>query len=165
MNPADARSSNAPPPERGRRIAVDVGSVRIGVASCDPDGVLATPLETVARTADGRDADRIAALVDEYEAVEVIVGLPTTLRGEHGRAADAVEAFVAVLAPRIDPVPITLHDERLTTTVATQMLRAGGRSAKKQRAVIDQAAAVAILQSWLDLRATRRAASARQLGD
>ncbi len=137
---------------RGRRIAVDVGSVRIGVASCDPDGMLATPVETVARTSDGSDLTRIAALVDEYEAIEVIVGLPTTLRGEHGAAAEAATSFGTRIGTRIAPVPVVFHDERLTTVAATQMLRASGRSARSQRAVIDQAAAVAILQSWLDLR-------------
>src|SRR5207237_1341382 len=83
------------------RLAVDVGSVRIGVASCDPDGMLATPVETVARSRDGRDIGRIAALVDEYEAIEVIIGLPTTLRGEHGAAADAATAFGNRLAGRV----------------------------------------------------------------
>ncbi|KQR98691.1 Holliday junction resolvase [Williamsia sp. Leaf354] len=138
---------------RGRRIAVDVGSVRIGVASCDPDGMLATPIETVARSKDASDIDRITDIVAEYEAVEVVVGMPTTLRGEHGAAAQAATAFADRLATRIAPVPITFHDERLTTAAATQMLRASGRSAKQQRSVIDQAAAVAILQSWLDLQA------------
>ncbi len=137
---------------RGRRLAVDVGSVRIGVASCDPDGMLATPVETVARTSDGRDLTRIAELVAEYEAVEVIVGLPTTLRGEHGAAADAATGFGARISRRIDPVPVVFHDERLTTVAATAMLRASGRSTRSHKAVIDQAAAVAILQSWLDLR-------------
>ncbi|GAA1464040.1 Holliday junction resolvase RuvX [Williamsia maris] len=138
---------------RGRRLAVDVGSVRIGVASCDPDGMLATPVETVARSSDGRDLTRIAELVAEYEAIEVIVGLPTTLRGEHGAAADAATGFGARIARRIDPVPVVFHDERLTTVAATAMLRASGRSTRSHKAVIDQAAAVAILQSWLDQRA------------
>lgn len=142
---------------RGRRLAVDVGSVRIGVASCDPDGMLATPVETVARASDGRDLTRIAELVIEYEAVEVIVGLPTTLRGEHGAAADAATDFGARIAKRVDPVPVVFHDERLTTVAATAMLRASGRSTRSHKAVIDQAAAVAILQSWLDQRARRHA--------
>lgn len=135
---------------RGRRLAVDVGSVRIGVAACDPDGMLATPVETVPRSRDGADLVRLARLVTEYDAVEVIVGLPTTLRGDHGPAAQTATAFADALRRRVAPVPVTVHDERLTTALASRALRAGGRSAKKQRAVIDQAAAVEILQSWLD---------------
>ncbi|MEE4022941.1 Holliday junction resolvase RuvX [Gordonia sp. PKS22-38] len=138
---------------RGRRLGVDVGSVRIGVAVCDPDGILATPVETVRRTprADD-DIRRIAALVDEYEAVGVIVGLPKTLRNESGTAAELAREFGDRLAARIDPVGVEYHDERLTTVTATQALRDSGISAKSSRAVIDQAAAVAILQGWLDSR-------------
>ncbi|MCP2195338.1 putative holliday junction resolvase [Williamsia deligens] len=135
---------------RGRRLAVDVGSVRIGVATCDPDGMLATPVETVPRVGDGRDLRRLADLVTEYDAVEVIVGLPRNLRGEHGPAAQAVTAFADSLRTRVDPVPVTMHDERMTTAVAGRALRAGGRTSRQQRAIIDQAAAVEILQSWLD---------------
>ncbi|MCH5643543.1 MULTISPECIES: Holliday junction resolvase RuvX [unclassified Gordonia (in: high G+C Gram-positive bacteria)] len=138
---------------RGRRLGVDVGSVRIGVAVCDPDGILATPVETVARTPDG-DADvaRIAALAGEYEAVGVVVGLPKTLRNETGAAAVAAQDFGDRLAARIAPVGVEYHDERLTTVTAHQAMRASGRNAKSSRAVIDQAAAVAILQGWLDAR-------------
>ncbi|MGV9824837.1 MULTISPECIES: Holliday junction resolvase RuvX [unclassified Gordonia (in: high G+C Gram-positive bacteria)] len=138
---------------RGRRIGVDVGSVRIGVAVCDPDGILATPVETVRHSpGDNGDIDRIAALVSEYEAVEVIVGLPKTLRNTSGPAADKARAFGTRLASRIAPVPVTYHDERLTTVTAQQALHASGRSVKSSRGVIDQAAAVAILQGWLDSR-------------
>ncbi|GAA1903366.1 Holliday junction resolvase RuvX [Williamsia serinedens] len=148
MTVADGEPSPARP--RGRRLAVDVGSVRIGVAACDPDGMLATPVETVPRVGDGRDLARIAALVDEYDAVEVIVGLPTTLRGDHGPAAQTATSFAEALRRRVGDVPVTLHDERMTTALASRSLRAGGRSSKQQRAIIDQAAAVEILQSWLD---------------
>ncbi|MEH3155348.1 MAG: Holliday junction resolvase RuvX [Gordonia paraffinivorans] len=148
MTVADGEPS--PTLRRGRRLAVDVGSVRIGVAACDPDGMLATPVETVPRVRDGRDLARIAALVAEYDAVEVIVGLPTTLRGDHGPAAQTATSFADELRRRIGDVPVTLHDERMTTALAGRALRAGGRSSKQQRAIIDQAAAVEILQSWLD---------------
>ncbi|MDY6809253.1 MAG: Holliday junction resolvase RuvX [Actinomycetota bacterium] len=138
---------------RGRRLGVDVGSVRVGVAVCDPDGILATPVETVQRTP-RTDADlaRIAALVEEYEAVGVVVGLPKTLRNESGTAAGLARDFGDSLAERIAPVSVEYHDERLTTVTATQALRASGVNAKSSRAVIDQAAAVAILQGWLDTR-------------
>lgn len=143
-------------PGRGRRIAVDVGSVRIGVASCDPDCILATPVETVPRSKekgpDAPDIRRIVALVEEYEAVEVIVGLPQTLRGERGKAADLASAFARRLQRGIEPIPVRMADERLTTVTASRALRESGVSAKGQRPMIDQAAAVAILQGWLDER-------------
>ncbi|MFZ2177927.1 MAG: Holliday junction resolvase RuvX [Rhodococcus sp. (in: high G+C Gram-positive bacteria)] len=143
-------------PGRGRRIGVDVGSVRIGVASSDPDGILATPVETVPRSTergpDAPDIRRIAEIVAEYEAVEVIVGLPQTLRGERGKAASIAIAFVKRLRRRLDPIPVRMTDERLTTVTASRALRESGVKARGQRSVIDQAAAVAILQGWLDER-------------
>ncbi|WP_084957959.1 Holliday junction resolvase RuvX [Thermoactinospora rubra] len=133
---------------QGVRLGVDVGSVRIGVARCDPSGLLATPVETVRR---GRgDLDRLAALCEEHAAIEVIVGLPTSLSGREGQAAAAARAFAARLAVRLAPVPVRLFDERLTTVAAQQGLRASGVKAGKQRAVVDQAAAVVLLQDALD---------------
>jgi putative holliday junction resolvase len=135
---------------RGRRIAIDVGDARIGVASCDPDGILATPVETVP----GRDAPaarrRLAALVEEYEPIEVVVGLPRSLNGREGPAAAKVRGFARELAKRVAPVPVRLVDERMTTVTATQGLRASGVRSKKGRSVVDQAAAVVILQSALE---------------
>ncbi|GAA5054046.1 Holliday junction resolvase RuvX [Nocardia callitridis] len=146
-------------PGRGRRIGVDVGSVRIGVASCDPDGILATPVETVAtvkkntrRDTVSADVARIADIVREYEAVEVIVGLPRTLRAESGSAATLANAFAKRLREIVAPVPVRLSDERLTTVTAARALRDSGVRARGQRQVIDQAAAVSILQGWLDER-------------
>jgi putative Holliday junction resolvase len=133
----------------GRRLGVDVGAVRVGVALSDPDGVLATPLATVPRDAD--TVRSIAGLVAEHEVVEVVVGLPRTLAGREGAAADAARAFADALAGAVE-VPVVFADERLTTVVATQQLRERGVKGRKQRSVIDQAAAVAILQSWLDAR-------------
>jgi putative Holliday junction resolvase len=132
---------------RGRRLGVDVGSVRVGVALSDPDGLLATPLVTLPR--DERSAAAVAALVAEHEAVGVVVGLPRTLAGREGAAAEAARAFVAELEPVLD-VPLELSDERLTTVVATRQLRESGRKGRRQRAVVDQVAAVGILQGWLD---------------
>jgi putative Holliday junction resolvase len=135
---------------RGRRIAVDVGDARIGVASCDPDGILATPVETVP----GRDVPsahrRLAAIVDEYEPIEVVVGLPRSLKGGEGPAAAKVRAFAQEMARRIAPVPVRLVDERMTTVTAAQGLRASGVSSKKGRKVVDQVAAVVILQNALE---------------
>ncbi|WP_280425230.1 Holliday junction resolvase RuvX [Nocardia carnea] len=161
-------------PGRGRRLGIDVGSVRIGVAASDPDGVLATPVETVPRAgspgrrsgrnpggaaaggkqATGADIARIAAIAAEYEAVEIIVGLPRTLRGESGTAARLAVEFAGKLRDSLPEVPIRLSDERLTTVSAARALRDSGVRARGQRQVIDQAAAVSILQSWLDERSS-----------
>ncbi len=139
-----------------------MGSVRIGVACSDPDAILATPVETVRRDRNGRHLRRLAELAAQLEAVEVVVGLPRTLADRTGPSAiDAIEVADA-LAQRIAPTPVRLADERLTTVAAQRSLRAAGVRAKEQRAVIDQAAAVAILQSWLD---QRRAAVAGESSD
>jgi putative Holliday junction resolvase len=135
---------------RGRRLGVDVGAVRVGVALCDPDGLIATPLVTLARdAAGGADLRALAELVAEHDAVEVVVGLPRTLAGREGPAAQLALEFAEAIRGVVD-VPVVLHDERLTTVVATQQLRARGVKGRKQRAVIDQAAAVGILQGYLD---------------
>jgi putative Holliday junction resolvase len=146
------RPGDSPEPGRGRRLGIDVGSVRIGVAASDPDGILATPLETIRRDRCGKHVRRLARLAAELPAVEVIVGLPRTLTNRTGPSAcDAIELAEA-LAQRIAPTPVRLADERLTTVSAQRSLRAAGVRAKEQRAVIDQAAAVAILQDWLNGR-------------
>lgn len=147
-------------PGRGRRLGIDVGTVRIGVAVSDPDGILATPVETVRR--DAKHLRRLAALVDEYEAVEVVVGLPRTLADRAGASAQDAIAVADSLAAKIE-VPVRLADERLTTVSAARSLRDAGVRAKAQRGVIDQAAAVAILQGWLDQR--RNAAPMRAEDD
>ena len=133
-------------------MGIDVGSVRIGVAASDPDGILATPVETVRRDTWGNHLGRLAQLVTELQAAEVVVGLPRTLADQTGSAArDAIEV-ADQLAKRIAPTPVRMADERLSTVTAARSLRQAGIKAKGQRAVIDQAAAVAILQSWLDER-------------
>ncbi|MBL8926839.1 MAG: Holliday junction resolvase RuvX [Pseudonocardia sp.] len=139
---------------RGRWLGIDVGSVRVGVALSDPDGVLATPLATVARdAARGSDLDTIAGLVAEHDVVGVVVGLPRTLAGREGPAAEAAREYATALAARLDgDVPVAFSDERLTTVVATRQMRESGRKGRRQRVVVDQVAAVAILQGWLDAR-------------
>lgn len=138
-------------PGSGVWLGVDVGTVRIGVARTDPRGVLAVPVETVARDRKrGSDFARLSALIEEYEVVGVVVGMPLTLSGAHGAGADAVTAFVTELRARIAPVPVVLADERLSTAAAMRILSANGVRARAGRAVIDQIAAVQILQGWLD---------------
>jgi putative Holliday junction resolvase len=127
-------------------LAVDVGTVRVGVAASDPHRVLASPVETVAAPGHAR----VAELVAERDAVLVVVGLPTSLSGVAASAsADMARAWAAALDALVD-VPVELVDERLTTVSAQAAMRASGRSAKKSRSVIDQAAAVALLQGFLD---------------
>ena len=141
---------------RGRRLGVDVGRVRVGVALCDPDGILATPLATVSRdtgaAADSVPADiaELTRFVREHEVVQIVVGLPVRLNGTEGIAAIDIRAYADRLASAVHPVPVVLADERMSTVVATRRLAERGVRGKRQRAVVDQAAAVEILQSWLD---------------
>lgn len=142
---------SGPSSRRGVRLGVDVGSVRVGVAASDPSGLLATPVETVPRDPAG-DADqvRIAEVATERAALEVVVGLPRSLSGGEGPAAVAARAYAVRLAILLAPIPVRLVDERLTTRDAHRALRDSGVAGRAQRAVIDQAAAVLILQSALD---------------
>jgi putative Holliday junction resolvase len=143
------------PVRQGVRLAVDVGSVRVGIARSDPGGILASPL-TVVRSGPG-ELDELAALVVGAEAIEVIVGLPTSLSGREGAAAVAARRFAAELAGRLAPVPVRLLDERFTTTQAHDALRAGGKDSRARRGTVDAAAAAVLLQAALDAeRATGR---------
>lgn len=142
----------------GRVLGVDVGAVRVGVALSDPAGVLATPLVTLDRDeTTWSDLDQLADLVAEHEVVEVVVGLPRTLAGREGPAARAALGYADDLREVFDErgvsgVPVTMTDERLSTVTAGRMLSDRGVKGRAQRRVIDQAAAVAILQTWLDAR-------------
>ena len=132
----------------GVRLGVDPGDARIGIARSDPTGFLATPLETVRR---GKgDLRRIARLAAEHEAVEVVVGLPRSLSGAEGPAAVKTRAWAGTLARVLAPMVVRLVDERLTTISAEAMLRDRGVKGRQRRAVVDQAAAVVILQHALD---------------
>ena len=146
-----------PPPARrtGRVMGVDVGTVRVGLALSDATGTLASPLETLRRAKNGSDVDRLAALVVEHEVAEVVVGEPVHLSGASGASADDASNYAQELADRIPDVPVILIDERLSTVTAASHLREGGIDSRKQRSVIDQAAAVVILQQFLDSRRPR----------
>jgi putative Holliday junction resolvase len=140
-------------PRRGRVIGVDLGAKRVGVAVCDGDQRLATASRTLVRQGD-REAERrsLLALVDEYEAVGVVVGLPRSLSGQLGpAAAGALEEVEAIRT--LAAVPVETVDERLTTVSAASSLHAAGGRARQHRRVIDQVAAAVLLQSWLDRRA------------
>jgi putative Holliday junction resolvase len=130
----------------------------VGVAICDPDGILATPLVTLRRDRNARndlipaDIRELSQLVDEHHCVEVVVGLPVTLTGMEGLAAAQTRIYAQQLAEEIAPVPVRLADERMSTVTASRRLAERGVRGRRQRAVIDQAAAVEILQRWLDAR-------------
>jgi putative Holliday junction resolvase len=136
----------------GRVMGVDVGTVRVGVALSDPSGTLASPLETLQRAKDGADLDRLVELVVEHEVTEVVVGEPKHLSGASGASAQDASAYSQALADRVPEVPVLLIDERLSTVTAASSLRASGLDSRQQRGVIDQAAAVVILQQYLDTR-------------
>lgn len=135
----------------GVRLGIDVGRARVGVASCDRDGLLATPVATVARA----DADEraVRALVAEYGPIEIIVGLPISLSGADTASTADARSFAAAVAEWAG-LPVRLVDERLSTVSAQRALRDSGRRAKGSRPVIDQVAAVIILQNALDAERT-----------
>lgn len=144
---------------RGRRLGLDVGTARIGVATCDPDGILATPVETI-KVVDGdpnwaAEIRRLTELVEEYDAVGIIVGLPTSLKGRETASTAMARSFMTALAATSSEVPVEFVDERLTTVTAGAALHGAGRNTRKQRDVIDQAAAVVLLQAWIESRRAR----------
>jgi len=132
----------------GVRLGIDVGDVRIGVSRCDPGGIIATPVETLAAGPDS--LTRLAELATDADAVEIVVGLPKSLSGRDGPAAVKVRGYAAGLARAVAPIPVRLVDERMSTVSAENVLRQRGRKGTSRRAVVDQAAAVVILQSALD---------------
>ncbi|WP_375486171.1 Holliday junction resolvase RuvX [uncultured Jatrophihabitans sp.] len=141
------------PGPTGVWIAVDVGTVRVGVARSDPRGVLAVPVATLARDVrGGRDLAQLRDLVTEYEAVGVVVGLPRTLAGREGASAEMARDYGAQLAALVAPRPVEFLDERLTTVSAQRKLHQNGVRGRAGRTLIDQAAAVELLQHWLDAR-------------
>ncbi|MCA0217801.1 MAG: Holliday junction resolvase RuvX [Actinobacteria bacterium] len=131
----------------GVRLGIDVGTARIGVARSDLHGMLATPVETVPRGAG--DVARIRELVGEIDAFEIIVGLPLALSGRETASTGDARQFAGRLSAAC-AVPVRLVDERLSTVSAAAALRASGRNAKNSRSVVDQVAAVIILQHALD---------------
>lgn len=139
---------------RGVRFGVDVGSVRIGVAKCDPDGMLATPLETIAA---GETAiPKIIDLINEHAPIAVYVGNPLSLNGQVTQstigASEFALALVSAIAghPEIEEIEVRLIDERLSTVSAQRGLHEVGRTQKTSREVIDQAAAIIILEHALE---------------
>ena len=143
--------------EGGRHLGLDVGDRRIGVALSDETATLASPLATLTRTGGRRDAAAVAELARRHEVAAVVVGLPLNMDGTRGPQAAKVEAFAEALRRRLE-VPVVALDERLTTVEAEERLRQAGRGWRERRQAIDQAAAVVILQEYLDRRSAPVAA-------
>lgn len=142
-----AASPAGAPLERGVRLGVDVGSVRVGLATSDPDGLIATPVETLPRLT---SLARIVREVGERCAAVVYVGLPVHLSGAEGAASGAARNYACLLAAAVAPVSVRLVDERMSTVSAHRVLHESGRPGRDHRQVVDQAAAVVILQSALE---------------
>jgi putative holliday junction resolvase len=136
----------------GRVLAVDVGTRRLGIAVSDPTGTVASPLATLPRRTPAEDAKALAALAGEHAATTVVVGLPVTLAGREGLAAEAVRAWLDELAPHLPGLDFQLADERLSTVAAERALVGGGVRRRARRGVVDQVAASVFLQTWLDAR-------------
>lgn len=139
--------------QRGRRIAFDYGDVRIGVAVCDPDAIVASPLATLSNK-DKKLKTRLIEIINEYEPIVIYVGKPSNMDGTSGASAEKVATFSALLAT-LTSAPIELIDERLSTVSASRSLRDCGVSAKDSRSRIDQVAAVAILEFALSIEKNR----------
>lgn len=132
---------------RGVRLGIDVGRARVGVARCDPDGMLAVPVETVPR-GDGSLA-RLAELAEEYAPLEFVVGLPVNLQGADTPSTVDAREFAAALQS-LTGIPVRMIDERLSTVTAHAALRSSGRTQKNSRSIVDQVAAVVLLQQAID---------------
>ncbi|CAB4574674.1 unannotated protein [freshwater metagenome] len=130
----------------GIRLGIDVGQARVGVARSDPQGTMAVPVATLARATALLE---IAALIGEYQPLEVVVGLPINLQAERTASTEDAEAFAREIAA-LGLVPVRMVDERLSTVSATGALRSAGRSSRSHRLVVDQVAAVILLQHTLD---------------
>ncbi|HXH35133.1 MAG TPA: Holliday junction resolvase RuvX [Plantibacter sp.] len=134
----------------GVRLGIDVGKARVGVARSDPDGLLATPVQTVARDLGGdTDIAAIAAVAAEIGVVELVVGLPIALSGKDTASTQDAREFAARLTAATG-LPGRLVDERLTTVTAHSALRSAGKRQKQTRSIVDQVAAVILLQYALD---------------
>lgn len=149
----------------GRRLAVDVGKVRIGIAICDSEAILSSPLEAVARLSSASDTvASIAELVDAHGVIEVYVGDPLSLSGKETASTNDARSIASELS-RALAVPVRMIDERLTTVTATAKLRASGISAKDSKSIIDSASAVEILESALSYENSSGLAPGDLVGD
>ena len=137
-----------------RVLGLDVGSKRIGVAVSDPLGITAQGLETVHRQNKRLDFEKLQTLVRDYAVVEIVVGFPLRMSGAEGIQAEKMQRFAEELRERLQ-IPVHLWDERLTSAEANRLLRETDMSIQRRGQVVDQMAAVLILQSWMDSRSSR----------
>jgi putative Holliday junction resolvase len=154
-----AEGASMPIGARGRHMGLDVGDRRIGVALSDETATLASALMTLTRSGGRKDATLVADLARRHEVAAVVVGLPLNMDGTRGPQAEKVLGFVEGLRRRLGPVPVVTRDERLTTVEAEERLRAAGLGWKERKGVVDQVAAVVILQEYLDDRPPAAAAA------
>jgi len=139
-----------------KRVAFDVGTVRIGVASCDFDAILASPQPAISDADDSITA--ALKVIHEYDPCEIIVGLPKNLKGNDTASTENAREWARQLE-QVTPIPIILVDERLTTVQATSALRAGGLNVKQMRSRVDSASAAIFLQSYIDMLAQAKGSS------
>ncbi|WP_292835780.1 Holliday junction resolvase RuvX [Microbacterium sp.] len=147
---------------RGARLGIDVGRARVGIARCDPDGLLAVPVETIART-EGAPA-RIAELAEEHEALEILVGLPIGLSGHETASTTDARDFARAVRDASNR-PVRMVDERLSTVSAHAALRSSGRSQRSSRSIVDQVAAVVLLQQAIDVEKSTGTPTGELLSD
>lgn len=145
---------------QGVKLGVDVGMVRVGLASCDPDGILATPVKTLSRDPKrNSDIKVVAKEAAARGAQQIFVGLPRTLKGAEKASAQMARSYAAILVEVLaaggQDIPVLLVDERLTTVSAHQALHQAGLDSREHRKVVDQVAAVEILQHAIDMQKTR----------
>ncbi|MEY4322264.1 MAG: Holliday junction resolvase RuvX [Actinomycetota bacterium] len=133
----------------GVRLAIDFGSTRVGIAKCDREGILATPLMVEPYSDDVTVAATIASLASEYDCLEIILGNPINLAGDEAQAAQRVREFAQVLVQTTD-IDVRLVDERLTTAAARKQLQEAGYSTRTDKHLIDAAAAVILLEDALE---------------
>lgn len=148
---------------RGVRLGVDVGTVRIGVARTDPEGILTLPVETLRRSDDGSELDRLVGIAREFDAIEVVVGLPRHLRGTEGVSAKGARRYAARILQALPDVRVCLVDERLSSNQAHQRLRDSGVPEREHRDVVDQVAAQVILEQALEEERLGRRAPGTQV--
>ena len=149
----------------GRRLAVDVGKVRVGLAISDFHGILASPLQNVARQADDSETIKlIQQAISDEEIIEIYVGLPVSMAGKATSSTDDALAIAELLAQSVS-IPVRLVDERLTTVSASAALRSSGKNSKDGRKVIDQVAATMILEQALAIEKNSGRQPGIEIGD
>ncbi len=151
---ADHETENHSPATSGRLMALDVGSRTIGLAVSDPLGITAQGLPTIRRKNKRTDLAALEEVIRKYEVRELIIGLPLRMSGQEGRQSEKIREFAGMVEKHFG-LPIRLWDERLTSVEANRVLRESEMSINKRAAVVDQLAAVLILQNYMEAQQHR----------